>query len=77
MAASITTKSNSLEGQLFELLMAIQAKENLTTGANAVNRVRLSIDTDTNSITFNGTLDSQLTLDNSGNAVIAPKTYLT
>jgi hypothetical protein len=76
MANAITTKSTTLEGQIFELLMAAQSLESATTGTNAVNRIRLTIDTDAKSITFNGALDCELITNSQGQVVVSPKVYL-
>ncbi len=76
MAANITLKSLSIEGQLFELLNQMQLKESLLTGTNAVNQIRLSIDTDTLSCSFSGTLEIALSVDNSGSVIVTPKVYL-
>lgn len=77
MATSITLKSATLEGQLFELLNQMQLKESLASITNPVNQVRLSIDTDTATASFSGTLNLALSVDSTGQLIITPKTYLT
>jgi hypothetical protein len=72
MAAPITTTSTTLEGQLVEVLQAIEAQErafNNTTPAPAVTKNQVSMSVDPEAATISGSFNFGCTVSGSGGAL--------
>lgn len=77
MASPLTISGGTAEQQLLEVLAGVNALEK---SANAnpdnANRVNLSFNDDTSTITFSGTLPFSLSVDSTGKPVISAESYL-
>lgn len=77
MAASITTTATTLEGQMLEVALAIQAKEALTVNTTgAVNNLQVTVDVEGGSVSIVSTLPATFT-SSGGSLQVVPTAYLT
>ncbi|KAM3099557.1 hypothetical protein ACKFKG_03200 [Phormidesmis sp. 146-35] len=75
MAAAITTTATSLEGQLVEVVRAIEAAEKAVPETTRENRVSITLDVDNGRISISSTLNATIS-GSGGQIVFAPVTYL-
>lgn len=75
MAAAITTTATTLEGQLFEVVSAVQAAELAQPEASRPNRVTVAFDTEAETVAIGITFDVTMTRAGS-NLTFAPVAYL-
>jgi hypothetical protein len=77
MAASVTLNATTIEGQLMELVTAIQILEN-DTDANPNNQNRVTGSFNSDNGTFTGTFNLQIAqaVDNTGKPIFTAVTYL-
>lgn len=75
MAASITTSATTLEGQLIEIVKAMQVAELAIPEATRPNRVTIDADYEASTLTVTGSL--QFTLSGTAGAItVTPVAYL-
>lgn len=75
MAAAITTTATSLEGQLVEVVRAIEAAEKAVPETTRENRVSVGLDVDNGRISISATLNAVIS-GSGGQITFAPVTYL-
>lgn len=77
MAAPITTNATTLEGQLMEIITAIQVKEN-DSASNPQNLNLVTANTNLDTGNFNATVNLSITtsVGSSGSLVIEAESYL-
>lgn len=75
MAASITTTATTLEGQLFEIVNAVQDLELAQPEATRPNRVTIAYDTEALTVTMGVTMNINST-SSGGNRSFSPVPYL-
>lgn len=75
MAAAITTTATTLEGQLVEVIRAMEAAEKTVPEATRENRVSVGLDVDNGRIAISATLNA--TISGAGGSIsFAPVVYL-
>lgn len=75
MAAAITTTSTTLEGQFFEISNALQEGELAQPELARPNRINVTFDTETQTVSIAATLDTTMVRSGS-NLTFAPVSYL-
>lgn len=76
MAAPISSVATTLEGQLFEMANAVQARELSMPEADRPNNVTVALDTEGGLVTIAATVPVTYSADATGQMVVAVKPYL-
>lgn len=75
MAAPISSTATTLEGQLVEIVRAIEAAEKAVPEATRENRVSVGLDVDNGRISVSATLNATIS-GSGGQITFAPVSYL-
>lgn len=75
MAAAITTTATTLEGQLVEVVRAIESAEKAVPEATRQNRISVNLDVDNGRIAISAAFDATIS-GAGGNITFAPVAYL-
>lgn len=76
MAASITTVSTTLEGQVFETAQKLQQLELAVPEISRPNRITINPDLEAKTVTVSITFETVISTNTNGQLVIAPVSYL-